>query len=299
MDTEKERRFFERIDSETKIEIVVRQCALCASAVHWTVVEILKGKGYPPSEEESPANHFNPRCRKVCSLIGKLRELKDEAIKLGPDSLPPLLFRELGPAIEWLVKDVRAYLREYDTEDNVTYDFRDSFLAFKEQFRPESRKEEIVDKATFADVLNGLFATLEADGRAVARMIEVVEDRRAEKSKTQVRNRVPGKGRSGFEQLGVEYKGVKVKDGITLVLFGEQFEVTSRSCWRILDGWLSCHFADVPFRATRNELDKFKTGGCRGLTNYIHLETLEEVGRPRRGNARYTGMARFVKPGVC
>lgn len=294
---ELEREFFAELSKETKIEIVVRQCAYLVVGVHEEIERLIALKQVPQTPEASVSRHFRKNCGKVKTLVTKLKELKEEAVRLGPNELPRFLFSKFGTAFDWMCKDIRRYFGPVETGGlECVCRLQDAFHDFKDQCRPSTQCDEVIDGPTFASVMKERFAQVEKCCREVANAIEVVEERRAMEADQEYQRVASGKGRSLFGRTDVEYREVKLLDATHLRLFGEVFEITSRACWRILDNWLEAHFADEPFRVTQVELEKFTTPDGRRLRTYIHRQTLEEVGHPRRGNSHYTGYGEFRRP---
>lgn len=292
-----EQECFEDLRRETRIELIIREGALYLCDIRDEIDRKRTVDEVPESDSESLSRHFGKGCGRVRNLTMKMRELTDEAIKIGPDQLPKLLFSKFGPAFEWVIKELCRYFADDEEGRSVTFDFRDAFRAYKEEFRSESQSDDNPDRETFARTLRAALATLEAKGRIVARRIEMLEERKALAKDAEYQKKATGKGSSSFDRIGQLYKGVMVVDPTHISLFGNVLEITSRSCWNLLDGWLEAHFSDVMFEVKRHQLEKFGSADGIKLRRYIYLQTREEVGQPRRGNAIYTGFGEFRKMG--
>lgn len=297
----KEADFFEALQRETPVEISVRTSALALANIHSEICEIEATGRIPDGESDSPARHFRPACAKLCDFFTEFRDFKNAIIKLGPDELPDRILSKLGPAFNWVMKDVRRYLDCLRKGKDPTLELCIAFDEFQAVCTPSTRSESIVNQ-NFEDRVNEIYGKIVDAALHVAKSIENEEERRAAErdlalNRTRQCHRLPkGKGFSHFGDLGAEYKGIKVVDETHLSLYGTVLEVTSQVNWNKLDGWLKAHFADEPFAVTTKDLEKFGTPDEKKLRSFIHQETLEEAGRRRVRNCRYTGRGWFLPP---
>lgn len=292
----KEQEFFESLRRETKIEILIREGAYYLCDIRDEIDRKRQSDEVPMSEDDSLSRHFGKCCGKVKNLAAKMWELTEEAIRIGPNQLPVMLFAKFGPAFEWIIKELSRYFADDEEGLNVTLDFRDAFRAYKGEFRSESQTDDNPDAKRFADTLRTAMKNLEAKGKIVARRIEVIEERKALAKDASYQKLANGKGCSSFGQIGQLYKGIMVVDPTHISLYGTVLEITSRACWNLLDEWLEAHFSDVMFEVRRRQLEKFSSSDGIKLRRFIYLQTREEVGQPRRGNAIYTGFGEFRQP---
>lgn len=296
---QREGEFFASLRRETPIEIAVRTASLALANVHDELVELTSTGRIPETPSESPARHFRKGCPTLRTLCTEFKIFEDELIKLGPENVPALLFSKLSQAFHWTTKAVRHYLDRYEPTSDPSSAADTTFDEIKALCRPDTQPDGL-DAATFTDELRRKFKTLLDAALQIAQLIQVTEEKRAvERDRAAGRRHrklLPqGKGFSHFTRIGEEYKGVRLADATHLHLFGTCLEITGQANWNMIDGWLAAHFADRPFEVTTKELEKLTTADEKKLRTYVHQETLEEVGRRRERNRRYTGRAWFVE----
>jgi len=299
----KEEEFFEQLMIETPIEISVRSTAMSVAKLRQEVIKHCCGELVAESTDSSFSRYFKRGCKQFRSLHSELRDFNREIVKLGPFGIPAMLFSKLGPALQWTFKDIRRYLLDCNCDDEPVTAAKLAFENYKANCRPETQSDG-VNERNFPEVQNALFTKLETCGFRLAAAIEAADERRA--AERERKNGVAslsrkhllasGKGYSHFQQIGQEYKGVKVLDTTTLVLYGNVIDITAQGTWNFLDACLAAHFADKHFEVKLSNLQNLTTTDEKKLKTFIHRETIEESGQKRVGNCKYTGFAWFQEP---
>lgn len=136
---------------------------------------------------------------------------------------------------------------------------------------------------------------IEDDNKRLGAFLAVVADIRSYQKKPIAAKQ--GKGVSHSEYIGfAKHNEVQIPDDTHIVLFGKKFRITAEQVWNFLDKCIECHYADKKFPVKQADLNRLKGKRLGELRRYIKQETIEEAGRKRIGNQRYTGFGTFCPP---
>lgn len=298
-----EEEFFRNIEAETPLEILVRRLTLSLAHIRREQLEILETGRFPDSMEKSQGRHFRA-CKDVENFYALFRGFTTMIVGLGPSGVPALLFAKLSPAVHWVLKGYRRFLRDIPPIDDPLVAIGEDFEAYKAICRPDTQPDGLTQETFMVEVWS-IYHRLEQGGFRLATMLTSFEQQQCLRLEEALAAQAArnageadpkaGKGFSHSAHAGESYNGVKVEADQQHVMVGEdRLEITSAANWEVVDRIVEAHFRDATAKVTLKELKNFSTPDEKRFVK--HLKRLQyPKGDPRRrGNHKYTGEVRLV-----
>lgn len=136
---------------------------------------------------------------------------------------------------------------------------------------------------------------IEDDTKRLSAFLAVVADFHSYQEKPISAKQGKGVSHSGYIGFA-KHNEVQIPDDTHIVLFGKKFKITAEQVWNFLDKCVECHYDDKKFPVQQADIQRLKGKSLGELRRYIRQETIEEAGRKRIGNQRYTGFGTFCPP---